>query len=122
MIQEYTRLNVADNSGAKKVMCFRVLGGSRRRYAGVGDIIVVTVKDAIPGGTVKRSDISKAVVVRTTKETKRRDGTYIRFSDNAAVLINEQGEPRGTRIFGPVSRELREKQFMKIVSLAPEVL
>jgi large subunit ribosomal protein L14 len=122
MIQEYTRLNVADNSGAKKVMCFRVLGGSRRRYARVGDIIVVTVKDAIPGGTVKKSDISKAVVVRTTKETKRRDGTYIRFSDNAAVLINEQGEPRGTRIFGPVARELREKEFMKIVSLAPEVL
>jgi len=122
MIQEQTRLNVADNSGAKKVMCFRVLGGSKRRYARVGDIIVVTVKDAIPGGTVKKSDISKAVVVRTTKETKRRDGTYIRFSDNAAVLINEQGEPRGTRIFGPVARELREKQFMKIVSLAPEVL
>ncbi|KPJ49476.1 MAG: 50S ribosomal protein L14 [candidate division Zixibacteria bacterium DG_27] len=122
MIQEQTRLNVADNSGAKKVMCFRVLGGSKRRYARVGDIIVVTVKDAIPGGTVKKSDISKAVVVRTTKETKRRDGTYIRFSDNAAVLINEQGEPRGSRIFGPVARELREKQFMKIVSLAPEVL
>lgn len=122
MIQEQTRLNVADNSGAKKVMCFRVLGGSKRRYARVGDIIVVTVKVAIPGGTVKKSDISKAVVVRTTKETKRRDGTYIRFSDNAAVLINEQGEPRGTRIFGPVARELREKQFMKIVSLAPEVL
>ncbi|TET70204.1 MAG: 50S ribosomal protein L14 [Candidatus Zixiibacteriota bacterium] len=122
MIQEQTRLNVADNSGAKKVMCFRVLGGSKRRYARVGDIIVVTVKAAIPGGTVKKSDISKAVVVRTTKETKRRDGTYIRFSDNAAVLINEQGEPRGTRIFGPVARELREKQFMKIVSLAPEVL
>lgn len=122
MIREQTRLNVADNSGAKKVMCFRVLGGSKRRYARVGDIIVVTVKAAIPGGTVKKSDISKAVVVRTTKETKRRDGTYIRFSDNAAVLINEQGEPRGTRIFGPVARELREKQFMKIVSLAPEVL
>lgn len=122
MIQEQTRLNVADNSGAKKVMCFRVLGGSKRRYARVGDIIVVTVKAAIPGGTVKKSDISKAVVVRTTKEIKRRDGTYIRFSDNAAVLINEQGEPRGTRIFGPVARELREKQFMKIVSLAPEVL
>jgi large subunit ribosomal protein L14 len=122
MIQEQTRLNVADNSGAKKVMCFRVLGGSKRRYARVGDIIVVTVKAAIPGGTVKKSDISRAVVVRTTKETKRRDGTYIRFSDNAAVLINEQGEPRGTRIFGPVARELREKQFMKIVSLAPEVL
>jgi large subunit ribosomal protein L14 len=122
MIREQTRLNVADNSGAKKVMCFRVLGGSKRRYARVGDIIVVTVKAAIPGGTVKKSDISRAVVVRTTKETKRRDGTYIRFSDNAAVLINEQGEPRGTRIFGPVARELREKQFMKIVSLAPEVL
>jgi large subunit ribosomal protein L14 len=122
MIREQTRLNVADNSGARNVMCFRVLGGSKRRYARVGDIIVVTVKDAIPGGTVKKSDISKAVVVRTTKEAKRRDGTYIRFSDNAAVLINEQGEPRGTRIFGPVARELREKQFMKIVSLAPEVL
>lgn len=122
MIQEYTRLNVADNSGAKKIMCFKVLGGSKRRYARVGDIIVCTVKDAIPGGTVKKSEICKAVVVRTTKEIHRKDGSLIRFSDNAAVIINDQQEPRGTRIFGPVARELREKQFMKIVSLAPEVL
>jgi large subunit ribosomal protein L14 len=122
MIQEYTRLNVADNSGAKKVMCFKVLGGSRKRYARVGDIIVCTVKDAIPGGTVKKSEVCKAVVVRTTKEIHRKDGSLIRFSDNAAVIINEAREPRGTRIFGPVARELREKQFMKIVSLAPEVL
>jgi len=122
MIQEYTKLIVADNSGAKKVMCFKVLGGSRKRYARVGDIIVCTVKDAIPGGTVKKSEVCKAVVVRTTKEIHRKDGSLIRFSDNAAVIINEQGEPRGTRIFGPVARELREKQFMKIVSLAPEVL
>lgn len=122
MIQEYTRLNVADNSGAKKVMCFKVLGGSKKRYARVGDIIVCTVKDAIPGGTVKKSEVCKAVVVRTTKEIRRKDGSLIRFSDNAAVIINEQKEPRGTRIFGPVARELREKQFMKIVSLAPEVL
>ncbi len=122
MIQEYTKLIVADNSGAKKVMCFKVLGGSKKRYARVGDIIVCTVKDAIPGGTVKKSEVCKAVVVRTTKEIRRKDGSLIRFSDNAAVIINEQGEPRGTRIFGPVARELREKQFMKIVSLAPEVL
>jgi large subunit ribosomal protein L14 len=122
MIQEYSRLNVADNSGAKKVMCFKVLGGSRKRYARVGDIIVCTVKDAIPGGTVKKSEVCKAVIVRTTKEIRRRDGSLIRFSDNAAVIINEQKEPRGTRIFGPVARELREKHFMKIVSLAPEVL
>ena len=122
MIQEYSRLTVADNSGAKQVMCFRILGGSRRRYARIGDIIVVTVKDAIPGGTVKKSEVCKAVVVRTRRETRRKDGSYIRFSDNAAVIINEQKEPRGTRIFGPVARELREKQFMKIVSLAPEVL
>ena len=122
MIQEYSRLNVADNSGAKKVMCFKVLGGSKKRYARVGDIIVCTVKDAIPGGTVKKSEVCKAVVVRTTKEIRRKDGSLIRFSDNAAVIINEQKEPRGTRIFGPVARELREKQFMKIVSLAPEVL
>lgn len=122
MIQEYSRLVVADNSGAKEVMCFRILGGTRRRYARIGDIIVVTVKDAIPGGTVKKSEVCKAVVVRTKREIRRKDGSYIRFSDNAAVIINEQQEPRGTRIFGPVARELREKQFMKIVSLAPEVL
>jgi len=122
MIQEYSQLVVADNSGAKRVMCFKVLGGSKKRYARVGDIIVCTVKDAIPGGTVKKSEVCKAVIVRTTKETRRKDGSLIRFSDNAAVIINEQREPRGTRIFGPVARELREKQFMKIVSLAPEVL
>ncbi len=122
MIQEYTRLTVADNTGAKKVMCFRVLGGTGRRYARVGDIIVCTVKDAIPNGAVKKSDIVRAVVVRTTAKTRRKDGSYIRFSDNAAVVINEQNEPRGTRIFGPVARELREKKFMKIISLAPEVL
>ena len=122
MIQEYSIVNVADNTGARKAMCFRVLGGTRRRYARIGDIIVVTVKDAIPGGTVKKSDICRAVVVRTTKETRRKDGSYIRFSDNAAVIINELNEPRGTRIFGPVARELREKEFMKIVSLAPEVI
>ncbi len=114
-------LSVADNSGAKKVMCFRVLGG-RKKYAGIGDIIVVAVKEAIPGGTVKKSEVCKAVVVRTKAATKRKDGSVIRFSDNAAVIINEQKEPRGTRIFGPVARELRERQFMKIVSLAPEVL
>lgn len=122
MIREYTRLNVADNTGARKAMCFRLLGGSRKKYARVGDIIVVAIKDAIPGGAVKKSDICKAVVVRTTKETKRKDGTYIRFSDNAAVIIDDQLEPRGTRVFGPVARELREKQFMKIISLAPEVI
>ena len=122
MIREYSTLIVADNSGAKKVMCFRVLGGTRKRYARIGDIIVVTVKDAIPGGTVKKSDICRAVVVRTTRETRRKDGSYIRFSDNAAVIINELNEPKGTRIFGPVARELREKEFMKIVSLAPEVI
>ena len=122
MIQEYTKLVVADNSGAKKVMCFKVLGGSKKRYARVGDVIVCTVKDAMPGGTVKKSEVCKAVVVRTTKEIRRKDGSLIRFSDNAAVIINDQMEPRGTRIFGPVARELREKQFMKIVSLAPEVL
>lgn len=122
MIQEYTQLTVADNSGARRVMCFRIMGGSKRRYARIGDIIVVTVKDAIPGGTVKKSEICKAVVVRTKANTRRRDGSIIRFSDNAAVIINEQKEPRGTRIFGPVARELREKQFMKIISLAPEVL
>jgi large subunit ribosomal protein L14 len=122
MIQEYSRLNVADNTGAKKVMCIRVLGGTKRKYASVGDVIVVSVKSAIPGGSVKKGDISKAVVVRTKKEIGRADGTYIRFDENAAVLINEASEPKGTRIFGPVARELREQQFMKIVSLAPEVL
>jgi large subunit ribosomal protein L14 len=122
MIQEESNLIVADNSGAKKVRCIRVLGGSDRRYAGVGDLIVVSVKSAIPGGTVKKGEVSKAVVVRTKKETRRKDGSYIRFDENAAVLINAENEPRGTRIFGPVARELREKQFMKIISLAPEVL
>jgi large subunit ribosomal protein L14 len=122
MIRESTDLVVADNSGARRVRCFRVLGGSKKRYARLGDIIVVAVKDAIPGGTVKKSEICRAVVVRTKAETRRRDGSIIRFSDNAAVIINEIKEPRGTRIFGPVARELREKQFMKIISLAPEVL
>jgi large subunit ribosomal protein L14 len=122
MIHEYSNLNVADNSGARIVQCFRILGGTRRRYARIGDIIVVAVKDAIPGATVKKSEVCKAVVVRTTRETRRKDGSYIRFSDNAAVIINDQNEPRGTRIFGPVARELRERQFMKIISLAPEVL
>jgi large subunit ribosomal protein L14 len=122
MIQEYTVLSVADNSGAKRAMCFRILGGSKRRYASIGDIIVVAIKEAIPGGAVKKSEVCKAVVVRTTKQLKRKDGSTISFSDNAAVIINDQNEPRGTRIFGPVARELREKQFMKIVSLAPEVL
>jgi large subunit ribosomal protein L14 len=122
MIQEESNLIVADNSGAKKVRCIRVLGGSDRRYAGVGDLIIVSVKSAIPGGAVKKGEVSKAVVVRTKKETRRKDGSYIRFDENAAVLINAENEPRGTRIFGPVARELREKQFMKIISLAPEVL
>ncbi|MBU2446552.1 MAG: 50S ribosomal protein L14 [Bacteroidetes bacterium] len=122
MIQEETNLVVADNSGAKRVRCIRVLGGSDRRYASVGDTIVVAVKAAIPGGTVKKGEVSRAVIVRTKKEVRRSDGSYIRFDENAAVLINNQNEPRGTRIFGPVARELRERQFMKIVSLAPEVL
>lgn len=122
MIQEETNLVVADNSGAKKVRCIRVLGGTDRRYAGVGDLVVVSVKTAIPGGTVKKGEVSRAVIVRTKKETRRKDGSYIRFDENAAVLINNENEPKGTRIFGPVARELREKQFMKIVSLAPEVL
>ena len=122
MVQEETNLVVADNSGAKKVRCIRVLGGSDRRYAGVGDLIVVSVKSAIPGGNVKKGEVSKAVIVRTKKETRRKDGSYIRFDENAAVLINAQNEPKGTRIFGPVARELRERQFMKIVSLAPEVI
>ena len=122
MIQEYSKLTVADNSGAKVVMCFRVLGGTRRRYARVGDVIVCSVKEAVPGGTVKRKEVCRAVVVRTTFPVRRSDGSYIRFSDNAAVIVGENGEPRGTRIFGPVARELREKNYMKIVSLAPEVL
>lgn len=122
MIQEYTRLNVADNSGAKSVMCIRLLGGSRRKYGSIGDIIIVSVKNAIPGGNVKKGEVSRAVIVRTSKEVRRDDGSYIRFDDNAAVLLDNQNEPRGTRIFGPVARELREKEFMKIVSLAPEVL
>lgn len=122
MIREYTILNVADNTGARKCMCFRVLGGTRKRYATVGDIIVVSVKVADPNGTVKKGEVCKAVVVRTTKEIRRKDGSYIRFDDNAAVIINNDREPRGTRIFGPVARELREKRYMRIVSLAPEVL
>lgn len=122
MVQEETNLVVADNSGAKRVRCIRVLGGSDRRYAGVGDLIVVSVKTAIPGGNVKKGEVSRAVIVRTKKETRRKDGSYIRFDENAAVLLNAENEPRGTRIFGPVARELREKQFMKIISLAPEVL
>jgi large subunit ribosomal protein L14 len=122
MIQVQTELIVADNSGAKRVECIRVLGGTRRRYAKVGDIIVVAVKDAIPNAAVKKGSVVKAVIVRTSKEYGRKDGTYIRFSDNAAVIITDTGEPRGTRIFGPVARELREKKFMRIVSLAPEVL
>lgn len=122
MIQEETNLIAADNSGAKKIRCIRVLGGSGRRYASVGDIIVVTVKSAIPGGGVKKGEVSRAVIVRTKKEYRRPDGSYIRFDENAAVLINLNLEPRGTRIFGPVARELRDKAFMKIVSLAPEVL
>jgi large subunit ribosomal protein L14 len=122
MIQEETNLVAADNSGAKKIRCIRVLGGSGRRYATVGDVIVVTVKSAIPGGAVKKGEVSRAVIVRTKKEYRRPDGSYIRFDENAAVLINQNLEPRGTRIFGPVARELREKAFMKIVSLAPEVL
>lgn len=123
MIQQESRLKVADNTGAKEILCIRVLGGSGRRYAGIGDTIVATVKDAIPGGNVKKGEVVKAVVVRTRKERRRPDGSYIRFDENAAVLLkNADGEPRGTRIFGPVGRELREKKFMRIVSLAPEVI
>jgi len=122
MIQQETRLKVADNTGAKELLCIRVLGGSKRRYAGVGDTIICTVKDAIPGGAVKKGEIVTAVVVRTAKEHRRADGSHIRFDDNAAVLIQKGGEPRGTRIFGPVARELREKRYMRIVSLAPEVI
>lgn len=122
MIQAQTILKVGDNTGAKKLMCIRVLGGSFRRYAGIGDIIIAAVKEATPGGVVKKGEVVKAVVVRTRKEVKRPDGSYIRFSENAAVIIRDDKSPRGTRIFGPVARELREKDFMKIVSLAPEVL
>jgi large subunit ribosomal protein L14 len=122
MIQQESRLKVADNSGAKEVLCIKVLGGSKRRYASVGDTIVVTVKDVIPSGNIKKGTVAKAVVVRVKKEIRRQDGSYIRFDDNACVLLNPTGEMRGTRIFGPVSRELRDKQYMKIVSLAPEVL
>ena len=122
MIQQESRLRVADNTGAKEIPCIRVLGGSGRRYAGIGDTIVATVKDAIPGGNVKKGDVVKAVVVRTKKQRRRPDGSYIRFDENAAVILKNDGDPRGTRIFGPVGRELRDKKFMKIVSLAPEVL
>ncbi len=122
MVQQESRLRVADNSGAKEVLCIRVLGGTKKRYASIGDTIVVSVKDALPSGNVKKGAVTKAVVVRTRKEIRRLDGSYIRFDDNAVVLLNNQGEMRGTRIFGPVARELREKQFTKIVSLAPEVL
>ncbi|MCH7873964.1 MAG: 50S ribosomal protein L14 [Gemmatimonadetes bacterium] len=122
MVQQESMLKIADNSGARKALVIRVLGGSGRRYAGLGDVVVVTIKDALPTSQVKKGEVVKAVVVRTAKETRRRDGSYIRFDDNAAVLINDAGEPRATRIFGPVGRELRDKKFMKIVSLAPEVL
>ncbi len=122
MIQQETRLKVADNTGAKELLCIRVLGGSKRRYAGLGDKIVATVKDAIPGGNVKKGEVVKAVVVRTVKETRRPAGSYIKFDENAAVILKNDGEPRGTRIFGPVGRELREKKYMRIISLAPEVL
>jgi large subunit ribosomal protein L14 len=122
MIQTESRLKVADNTGAKELLTIRVLGGSNRRYAGLGDVIVATVKDAIPGGNVKKGDVVKAVIVRTVKETRRADGSYIKFDENAAVILKGDGDPRGTRIFGPVGRELRDKKFMKIVSLAPEVI
>ena len=122
MIQQESMVKVADNSGAKRALVIRVLGGTRRRYAGLGDLVIVAVKNALPNGTVKKSDVARAVVVRTVKETRRKDGSYIRFDENAVVIINEQGEPRATRIFGPVARELRDKKYMKIVSLAPEVI
>ncbi|MBI1808273.1 MAG: 50S ribosomal protein L14 [Gemmatimonadetes bacterium] len=122
MIQQESVVKVADNSGAKTALVIRVLGGTRRRYAGLGDIVIVAVKNALPNGTVKKSDVARAVVVRTVKETRRKDGSYIRFDENAVVIINDEGEPRATRIFGPVARELREKKYMKIVSLAPEVI
>ena len=122
MIQQESRLKVADNTGARELLCIRVLGGSGRHYAGIGDVVVASVKDAIPGGNVKKGDVVKAVIVRAKKETRRTDGSYIRFDENAAVIIKNDNEPRGTRIFGPVARELRDRQFMKIISLAPEVL
>ncbi len=122
MIQQESMVRVADNSGAKRALVIRVLGGTRRRYARLGDVVIVAVKDALPNGTVKKSEVARAVVVRTVKETRRKDGSYIRFDENAVVIINETGEPRATRIFGPVARELREKKYMKIVSLAPEVI
>ena len=122
MIQQESVVKVADNSGAKTALVIRVLGGTRRRYASLGDVVIVAVKDALPNGTVKKSDVARAVVVRTAKETRRKDGSYIRFDENAVVIINEQGEPRATRIFGPVARELRDRKYMKIVSLAPEVI
>ena len=122
MLQQESRVKVADNTGAKELLTIRVLGGSKRRYAGLGDVIVATVKDAIPGGNVKKGDVVKAVIVRTKKETRRPDGSYIKFDENAAVILKSDGDPRGTRIFGPVGRELRDKKFMKIISLAPEVI
>jgi len=122
MIQQESMVKVADNSRAKRALVIRVLGGTRRRYAGLGDLVIVAVKDALPNGTVKKSDVARAVVVRTVKETRRKDGSYIRFDENAVLIINDQGEPRATRIFGPVARELRDKKYMKIVSLAPEVI
>lgn len=122
MIQQESMVRVADNSGAKRALVIRVLGGTRRRYARLGDIVIIAVKDALPNGTVKKSEVARAVVVRTVKETRRKDGSYIRFDENAVVIISENGEPRATRIFGPVARELREKKYMKIVSLAPEVI
>ncbi|CAB4545223.1 ribosomal protein L14, bacterial/organelle [Actinobacteria bacterium IMCC26207] len=122
MIQQETRLRVADNSGAREILVIKVLGGSKRRYAGIGDVVVATVKDALPGAAVKKGEVVKCVIVRTKKERRRSDGSYIRFDENAAVLINDQKQPRGTRIFGPVGRELRDKKFMRIVSLAPEVI
>ncbi len=122
MFQQESRLKIADNTGAKEILTIRVLGGSGRRYAGLGDVNVATVKDAIPGGNVKKGEVVKAVIVRTKKETRRPDGSYIKFDENAAVILNSNGEPRGTRIFGPVGRELRDKKFMKIISLAPEVI
>ena len=122
MIQQESMVRVADNSGAKRALVIRVLGGTRRRYAGLGDTVIVAVKDALPNGTVKKSEVARAVVVRTVKETRRKDGSYIRFDETAVVIINEQGEPKATRIFGPVARELRERRYMKIVSLAPEVI
>ncbi len=122
MIQQYTRLNIADNTGAKRAMCIQVMGGHYRRYGSIGDVIKVAIKDVLPGGGFKKGEVARAVIVRTRKEIRRRDGSYIRFDENAAVIIDDKGEPKGTRIFGPVARELRDKQYMKIISLAPEVL